>query len=413
MLRKIIEAGGGYAEFAREREYEAERIRRFEERIASLMAEGVGLGTRVPLPVRDGWERGTLEVKKIPRKVTEHPLNPRPVREALQPVPGLEEYLDKSLPSSQLDLILGQVTGTYYFNEHLENMLSDRLFTARALRALIQKIYDDFAPGDAKLVVEMGCGPALLLYELAPERLKHNWHAFDSDRTNVEHATIKVRRLELAAQVHQLAAEMAFLLPALKSSDGADLWVGLSSYDSPLDLAAAIGAIKVKPGGQFIHIQDVNPVIQAAHTFGQKFPDRKRTWLVRGAVPEPTEESLAQFLDKRRGDIFFEHGGHLMDPREELHDRMLYLLQQRGFRILDEGTYHSIYIGEREPSHEDFPVIPEGRKQANAFVRLPAGASYSYHPHVPQFHRELNLPFPVESAFLEMTVAEVIVAEKI
>lgn len=407
MFTKIIESSGGYAEFARQ--IEVERVARFEARIAELLAQGVGTGPRKPHPVESGWERGIREVRTIPREVTNHPLSPRPTREDLREFPPLVEYLARTQSSSLFEIAAGQATGRYDYENHVLNMLGDRLFAGRALRALVQKILNDHAPGENPFVVEMGCGPELLLFELAPERLQQDWHAFDSDRTNVEYAEVKIRRLPLPAHVYQNIAEFGFLLPPVRERGPADVWVGLSAYDSPLDLNAAIGAIRTK---RFIHIQDVYPVLQAVHVFNKQFPEQARKWLIRGESPENTDSALGNFLDKRRDDIFFEAHGKLMDPREELHDRMLFLLAKHGYQIIEQGTFHSIYLGEREPQHEDFPDIPEAGQKANAFIRLPAGASFSYHPHIPKWHREIGWDFPVERAFLELTIAEVIVAEK-
>jgi len=370
---------------------------------------------RIPRPAQPGWQKGILTGKEIISSETSYnPLNPLPTREQLHLAPKLLSLLERIVPKNLADEISHSVFRQYDQETHVHAMLEDRLQSSRALRAFIHTLYDEFLPRENSLLVETGCGPALALSELAPQRLQGNWHAFDCDLSFVAQARAKAQSFGLPVTVHHRTAYLASSLPCFKNGAKADYWVGLSSFDSIYDLLAAITAMRtvLKPGGRFIHIQDVGPVKAAAYYFGRQFPEQARTWLTKASLHGKGDEEIMQYLQSNEANesVYFEHQGIIMNAVDELHARLLFCLQKRGFRIVEEGIAASMFLGERLIEHDKWAAHPQFGKP-NGFANHRGEMSPMLYPNISEFVQDSGLSLAEEDAFLETVVANYIVAE--
>lgn len=400
--------------------------------MGNLITNGVRVGgqimKRVPRPLPKTWEKGIVGVEEqAPAQLINihHQFWNWPQRSELDSAPDLKTFMS--------NLVLQPDTSTTPCEEallenlelHIGGMLEGRIYFMRALQALVHHIFNTYAPGENLKTIEMGCGPMLLLHELAPERLQKNWQAFDLHPTFVRTAQEKAREFNLPARVfqrniHDLSA------PALEG----DLWVGLSSYDA-VDVSLALEAMRAPSGTKLITIQDLYPGIDPLLFFERRFSEKSTNWLVRPpAVQQYNLESLLRlartdldqafqlfqnFMMRREGQLYYERDGIILHPTDELQDRMLYCLEDAGFDIINHGTSATTYLGEITPEQRALTSSPEARRmpqKLNSYYNL-KGDYAPFRMETDGLYEQLVDPtFPIEDAFVEQVVANFIVAEK-
>jgi len=405
--------------------------------MSSTVQERWGLAAsqrkRLPQPVLKDWKDGILEVREdlpsvpLPRKLFD-----RPDRSQLIEAPILEAMMSHLVPHSDLGLVEWAEGSEQSLEDHMQGMWGSsggRLCFSRASMALVHYIFDTYAPGDNFSVAETGCGPELLLWELAPQRLQQQWHAFDIEHQFAGLAQEKAELFKLPVTVDRRNAYQPFAPGPIEPRP--NLWVGLSSYDA-VDVSLALEGMQAAPGTKFIHIQDLYPAVDTLIHFGRKFPEKETTWLVSKTKPVISALNdmqmfiqmnlynnafslLNQFMMNREKNLYFERQDRVLSPVEEFHDRLVFCLDQAGFRIVKAGLISSTYVGEMLAPHYELTTdfTSRGLARPNTIVNVHGDYPILQHGGVFGYHRDLGHSFDPKKAFMEMTIANFVVAEKL
>ncbi len=376
----------------------------------------VTLEGRIPRPVSPGWEKGVCFVGKASATpAVNGPLLANPKRADLVEAPALAAYMNEIYPVGvspvALEMSSHLTENPVYLEQHRALLLTERLLASRALRAAVGWAFDKYAPGQDNFVVEMGCGPELLLHELSPARLQSSWTAFDAEKLIVNLAAEKARRFGLPANVIWGDAYMPDFLPCLRFGLQPDLWVGLSSYDTVTDLALAFHQLRavLRPGGRLIHIQDVEPSPHCSLIFHRDHPELGFKVLVpselASANPEEIVGGLEFYFEDRQGRIF--------NTVEDFHFRMLHGLRSAGFNVVAQGFASALYLGEKTPEQAGLSDYrgPEGDLSVNG-VYNHLGKSFKQHnPEIGRIAAQRKIGLPAERLIHEGVMVNFIVAE--
>ena len=388
---------------------------------------------RVPQPVPRDWKNGILEVREgMPTVPLPQTLFACPDRSQLIEAPILKAMISQLVPDSDPGLIGWTEDSEQCLEAHMEGMwgsIGGRLCFSRASRALVHYVFDKYAPGNNFSVAETGCGPELLLWELAPSRLQQQWHAFDIEHEFVTLAQEKSKLFNLPVTVKRRNAYQPFAAGPVEPAP--NLWVGLSSYDA-VDVSLALTGMQAEAGTRFIHIQDLYPAVDTLVHFSRKFPAEETSWLVPRTKPvmsalknmqnflqmgldQQAFNLLTQFMMNREKTLYFERNGKVFTPVEEFHERLVFCLDQAGFKIVKAGLISSVYVGERVGQHQaliDY-FAQDSLAKPNTIVNTSGDYPTLHHGGVVNYHRQLGHSFDPRRAFMEMTIANFVVAEKL
>jgi len=378
----------------------------------------------IPRPVPRDWKSGIGDIKRPPPAEFVHSSEfGWPEAKDLVEMPELREAFVQILPKTDHARVTAADQYSQDLEIHIDGMLQDRIYFMRALRAFVHWVYDTYVPGPNLNVAEMGCGPALLLHGLAPGRLRKNWQAFDIEKNFVEIAQAKARRQKLPARVSQRSAYEPMHASPLNPYP--HIWTGLSSFDA-LDVTLALQAMEAPAGTKFIHVQDLYPAVDNILHFERKFPDQRVDWLVTSsAIEEYGLDRLKELLEQNRmqeafsiiinfgmnreGKLFFRRGGEILSPPDEFHGRLLFCLQDAGFKIIDQGTAMTTYVGEMTPEQEALAASDLFKDGAR-----PGGYINSQGDYFPLMTQPADPTHPLpEREFCELLIANFVVAEKI
>lgn len=275
---------------------------------------------------------------------------------------------------------------------HADQMFMGRIVVSRALAFIYLNILQAFWPEGVPKVVEMGCGPFLSLYEVFPhQELPSQWHAFD-----IAPFFVRVAKERAAQNCWPVALQAGSAYEPPFSP--ADVFIGQSSYDSIFNLPAALVAAKncLKPGGLFIHLQEVNPVFEAVFPFLLNMPDYPRECLTEVSEDEFQDDrkQIEQFLsshnvhpdearllihpmewtNKMSKFVYQLPDGRLVSCIDEFQDRLMIAARSSGFEMLADGVAAAEYSGPFLSHHEllldiDYPYVPTGKIRANSVIR--------------------------------------------
>jgi hypothetical protein len=309
--------------------------------------------------------------------------------------------------------------------DQYQGMYRGRIHAARALAYCYWNILKDVWPAGTPTVAEMGCGAYLSLYEIFPhEDLPNQWLAFDMVKSLICHAS-QIKRF--SGWPITLREGNAYSPPF----DQADILIGQSSYDSILNLPAALAAIKSKIR-YLVHFQEVNPTLEPIFRFTLSYPGQERQWLtdindaefdsragyqaqriykkeLTGLSPAETSHILAEvinnILDVDRERLSFRlPNGEQVGCQDEFQDRFNFCLEQAGYKIIKTGTAEGIYRGPKLEHHGQLPQIavqtlPATVYPPNYYIWAGGWSRFGYATEVEQFQ---------ETAYVRYVVAEAV-----
>ncbi|MCX5749567.1 MAG: hypothetical protein NTZ10_04930 [Candidatus Saganbacteria bacterium] len=205
-----------------------------------------------------------------------------------------------------------------------------------ALRAVELPTFHEFIPLNADCVVEIGAASNFLYRNVLDEPLKRIWNPFE---INLE----IIRTNNLFAQPGMILRSGSAYRPLSSVKDGtADAWVGHSSYDSIgfLEIALRNAVRYLKPGGVFIHIQDVVPA---------SFPSQR---YVQYSLGEMDVKLLS--MECFCGNSIFptKDGINPLDPYIDLNERLIEAMKKNGLNIVKDSLGIGVWVGPREDRHD-------------------------------------------------------------